>query len=278
MAQRRSRGLPDPAGFAELRARMVERYPELSPQQKGIAEFALAHPETMAMETAAQLAQRLGVQPSSLVRFAQALDYPGFNEMKRRFRAQLIFKMAEARDREAGQGQGREQGPAAALGALLGEGVAELQRMSKELDRQRFEQAVARLAAADEIYVTAQHLAFPFACLFSWTLLRFGRQCQLLDNIGGFALRQSELAGPRDATLAISFAPYQPSVVQAAKAHADRGGSVVGLTDTPLSPLAPFAEILLEIPHREPTAAHALAGVTCLVQALAVAVCRYEEC
>ncbi|MGF1625690.1 MAG: MurR/RpiR family transcriptional regulator [Alphaproteobacteria bacterium] len=263
--------LPDPAGFSELRARIVARYPQLSQQLKSIAEFALATPETMAMETAVQLAARLDVQPSSLVRFAQALDYRGFNEMKRAFRAHLIFKLADARDQAAAARQPK-LGPQGILQSILEESRAELAALADRADVDLFTRAAQSLARADRIYVTAQHVGYPFASLFAWTLLRSGVACHLLDNVGGFALRQSELAMAGDALLAISFAPYQPSVVQAARAHADRGGTVVGLSDTPLSPLAPFVRILLEVPHHEPAAGRSLVAPTCLLQALAMAV------
>lgn len=257
--------------FLEMRARIAERYPTLSPQIQAIAQFALANPETMAVETTMQLAKRLNVQPSSLVRFAQALGYRGYNEMKERFRAHLIFRMADTRDQEATRRQ-KDAGATGVVDAMLTESRIELDRLTGTLDRQAFDRAVEALAGAAQIYVVAQHIAFPFGCLFAWTLLRFGRQCHLLDNVGGFALRGSELAGPRDVTLAISFAPYQPSVVQGAKAHVDLGGTVVAITDTPLSPLAPFAQILLEVPHNDPPTAHSLVGATCLVQALAISV------
>ncbi len=74
--------------------------------------------------------------------------------------------------------------------------------------------------------------------------------------------------------LAISLSPYQPSVVQGAKAHFERGGKIVAVTDTPLNPLAPYANILLEARQHESSAGSSLAGVTCLVQALAIAVGR----
>ena len=88
----------------------------------------------------------------------------------------------------------------------------------------------------------------------------------LLDNVGGYALPQSRLAGPRDVTLAISFGPYQPSVVQAAQTHCEHGGAVVAITDTPLSPLAPHASVLLLVPGG------ASVGAAVIVEALAGAV------
>jgi DNA-binding MurR/RpiR family transcriptional regulator len=76
-------------------------------------------------------------------------------------------------------------------------------------------------------------------------MVQGGRQCIQLGNVGGAALRQSQLARAEDVTLAISFSPYQPSVVEAAKLHHGNGGTIVAITDTELSPLVPHADVLL---------------------------------
>ncbi len=261
----------DPTEYAELRALIVEKYPSLSPQHKEISEFSLSNPEIIAVETGAQLADRLNVQPSSLVRWAQALGFPGLRELKRRFRSQLVYQAGDSRDQTAANS---DLGSIGLLYAVLDESAEDLALVRQKIDREHFCEAADHLANAREIYVTAQHAAFAYATLFSWTLLRHHRQCHLLDNSGGFALRQSELAGPLDTTLAISFEPYQPSVVQAAKAHSERGGTVISITDSQLSPLARYSTILLEIPRRDQNAEHNFAAATCIVQSLALATCQ----
>jgi len=261
----------DPTEYAELRAVIVEKYASLSPQHKEISEFSLSNPEIIAVETGAQLADRLNVQPSSLVRWAQALGFPGLRELKRRFRSQLVYQAGDSRDQTAANS---DLGSIGLLYAVLDESAEDLALVRQKIDREHFCEAADHLANAREIYVTAQHAAFAYATLFSWTLLRHHRQCHLLDNSGGFALRQSELAGPLDTTLAISFEPYQPSVVQAAKAHSERGGTVISITDSQLSPLARYSTILLEIPRRDQNAEHNFAAATCIVQSLALATCQ----
>jgi DNA-binding MurR/RpiR family transcriptional regulator len=261
----------DPTEYAELRAVIVEKYPSLSPQHKEISEFSLSNPEIIAVETGAQLADRLNVQPSSLVRWAQALGFQGLRELKRRFRSQLVYQAVDSRDQAAANS---DLGSIGLLYAVLDESAQDLALVRQKIDREHFREAADHLANAREIYVTAQHAAFAYATLFSWTLLRHHRQCHLLDNSGGFALRQSELAGPLDTTLAISFEPYQPSVVQAAKAHSERGGTVISITDSQLSPLARYSTILLEIPRRDQNAEHNFAAATCIVQSLALATCQ----
>jgi len=266
----------DPTEYAELRAVIVEKYPSLSPQHKEISEFALSNPEIIAVETGAQLAERLNVQASSLVRWAQALGFPGLLELKRRFRSQLVYEAVDSRDQAAAVAANSDLGSVGILYAVLDESVEDLALVRQKIDREHFRKAADHLANAREIYVTAQHAAFAYATLFSWTLLKHHRQCHLLDNSGGFALRQSELAGPLDTTLAIGFEPYQPSVVQAAKAHSDHGGTVISITDSPLSPLARYSTILLEVPRREPDAEHNFAAATCIVHSLALATCQLQ--
>ncbi len=271
MPDRQTTEAAGPAGYNELRARIVARYPGLSQQQKTIATFALAHPETMAMETAEQLARRLAVQPSALVRFAHALDYDGFRAMKQRFKAHLLFRTTDAGRRSGAATASGAAAPDTVAHALVERGIAELERLRRNLDGTAFKAAVELLRDAPQPCVTAQHLAYPMAALFAWSLIRQGRQCLMLDNTGGYALPQSTLLRPADLLVAISLAPYQPSVVQAAQAHAERGGKVLAITDTTLSPLAPHATVLLELPCLEPGEATPLTALTCIIQALALA-------
>lgn len=258
-----------PASFMEIRSRIVAGYPELSPQLQSIAQFALSNPETMATETVVQLAERLNVPPSSIVRFAQAIGCSGFSEMKRGFSTHLVF-LAKSQGHTLISGDGKDS--ASALGSFVDAARRELDALERDVDTKAFDRAVGKLASAKEIYVAAQHTSFAIGSLFAWSLIEAGRQCLLLDNVGGFALRQSELAGASDATLCISFSPYQPSVVQAAQAHFERGGTVVAITDTPLSPLAPYASELLIVPGLTAVANNSLVCAVCVVRALATAI------
>jgi DNA-binding MurR/RpiR family transcriptional regulator len=257
--------------LAGLRERIARSYPELSPQLRSIAEFSVANIDVMAVETAQNLAKRMDVPPSSLVRFAQALGYRGFNEMKHDFREHLMYRLGEAREREAIREQ-TATGAIAVLDALLSDSRRDLDRFAKELDRKQFDRAVLELAAAEDLAIVAQHASYALAVLFQQTLLALGRSCDLLDDRAGLLLQQVEFLRRDTVLLALSFPPYQPTVVRAAKLHRDLGRSVVGITDTLLSPLAKAGQITLEVPQRTPTTAQPVAGAACLLQALAIAI------
>jgi len=257
---------PEGPTFHELRERIVARYSELTPQLQTIAQYALSDPDRMAIDTVATLAARLDVPGSSIVRFSQAMGYTGFTQMKKTLSANLIYRA-----------QSSERSPDARPAALdqVIRGVADARRslraLEQDVDAETFRHGAAALAAARTVFVTAQHRSYATAALFAWRSVEANRQCVFLDNVGGFALPQSRLAGPQDATLAISFSPYQPSVVQAAQAHRENGGAVVAVTDTPLSPLAPHATALFIVADGTSVAA------AVLVEALAIAMVEHHE-
>ena len=75
-----------PASAEELRAAILVRYESLSKRLQQIARYVLDEPNAMALETLAVLAERTGVQPSAIVRFAKSFGFDGATQMQRLFR------------------------------------------------------------------------------------------------------------------------------------------------------------------------------------------------
>ena len=65
------------ADFEGLKTEITKQYPALSRQLQDIARFALDSPQEIALDTVAVSAAKAGVQPSAMVRFAQALGFGG---------------------------------------------------------------------------------------------------------------------------------------------------------------------------------------------------------
>src|SRR5688572_6524430 len=82
--------MPAARSFESLKGDLSRLYPGLSPQLQAIANYALENPQDMALDTVARLAKGAGVQPSALVRFAQARGYGGFSDLPRIFRTRVV--------------------------------------------------------------------------------------------------------------------------------------------------------------------------------------------
>ncbi len=71
-----------PKDFAGLKAQIIARSKTLPKRLSQIAAFALEHPDDIAFGTVASIAEQAEVQPSSLIRFSQAMGYQGFSELQ----------------------------------------------------------------------------------------------------------------------------------------------------------------------------------------------------
>ena len=69
-----------PTTYTELKESIGQAYAQLPKQLQRIARFALDKPDELALGTVAVIAGAADVQPSSVIRFANALGFNGFSD------------------------------------------------------------------------------------------------------------------------------------------------------------------------------------------------------
>lgn len=254
-----------------LRADLAAKRDHLSPRLREIADFALRNPNDMALETIAVIAERAGVPRSSLIRFAQAFGFDGFSAMQRVFRDQLVERTTDYAERIRGLRRSDvASGPASVLDRLVSAGIGALEHLRGATPPEQVERAVALLAGAEAIHVVGQRRAFGVAAYLAYAIGQLGMRTHLLDGVGGMTLHQASFISPRDALIAVSFAPYAPETLTVCRRAESSGAPILALTDGPLSPLLPLAEVGFEIEDAELQGFRALSATMCLALTLIV--------
>jgi DNA-binding MurR/RpiR family transcriptional regulator len=259
-----------PGSYEALQHRILKRHGSLSRQLQIIARFAIEHPDFIALESVTKVARSAGVQPSAIVRFAQAVGFDGFGGLQRLLRENLITERGSYRDRIRMLGEVRTDSTGL-LEEFVESAVDSLRAMQLKTSQETIVAAVAILNTADEIYLLAQKRSFAVAQYLNYALARLERRSVLVDGAGG--MLDHQLARCRhgaDALLAISFDPYSEQVIHGANALAKRGVEIVAITDSPLSPLIAASSVHFEIAGG-PHAFRSLVAPICLVQTLVVA-------
>jgi DNA-binding MurR/RpiR family transcriptional regulator len=269
-----------PTSFHEFTDAVGAALPRLSPQQRLIAQHVLDHPDGFALGTAATVAEAAGVQPSALVRFANAMGFSGFSELQQLFRTRLLEQAGTYRQRisamaangargESGNGA-RRAGQPPPLHSFIEQAAADLQRLEGAASDAALREAARLLCRARRVHVLAQRRAFPVAAYLYYALGQLDLRVQLHDGVGGMlgeSVRQIERG---EVLLVTSFRNYSPEVVDAAASVHARGVQVIALTDQPLSPLKPAASVLLLTGSGAPAQVRSLVAPMCLAQALVV--------
>ena len=267
-----------PQTYDELKEAIGRAYPDMSKQLQRIARFALEQPDPLALDTVAAIAKAAHVQPSSMIRFANALGYSGFTEMQQVFRGHLVARSASYRERIAEMRRNRTNAGDAASGVLhqfVSESIDELGHLEEAVAAADFRAAVRLLAGARRIHVVAQRRAFPVAFYFAYALNQLELKTHLLDGVGGMLRELVRGIQPKDVLLAVSFRNYSPEVIDVAAACHDRAVPVIAMTDSALSPLKPFARIAFELGDDSRRPFRSLVGPLCLAQALVVSTGHY---
>src|SRR5690606_16526037 len=82
-----------------LRVAIMAQRNTLPKRLMQVAAYALDNPDEMAFGTTASIATAAQVQPSTLVRFAQALGFEGFSGLQQLFRSRLMDRNSSYEDR-----------------------------------------------------------------------------------------------------------------------------------------------------------------------------------
>lgn len=263
-----------PRDFAALRALICDRANTLPRRLTQVATYALQNPDEIAFGTAASIATHAGVQPSTLVRFSQALGYQGFSDLQDVFRARLRDKVPSYDERLR---QLRDHGLAASKAGLLLDGFAEAAERSvadfrHKADPAALERAVTLLAGAETIYLVGFRRSFPVTAYMAYAMGKLGIRHILVDGIAGLGVEQTSFITARDAMLSVSFTPYSNETVSLTNAAKARGAHIVALTDSVFSPIAPGADVWLELVEANFEGFRSMAATLALAMTLTVAI------
>jgi DNA-binding MurR/RpiR family transcriptional regulator len=220
-------------------------YQELTLSQKRIAELIVEEPEFVAFATVEKLAARLEISPSTIVRFAYRLGLSGYPQL-------------QGRVREIVQAQIRPNPPVGScvttdtehlgLGTVpksLSHDLDNLRRTISRLELADVDRAVDLLLQSDWIYVAG---GFTSDSLAQYVAFALGRMRGRAVVLNGDMYTPSRLldVSARDVVLAFSFPPYAVRTLQVVVSAREQGSSVIAVTDTPLSPVAQHADVVLD--------------------------------
>lgn len=266
--------------FDALKSEIARRHPDLSGRLRQIAEFALSHPNDVALGTVSALAKKIGVQPSAMVRFANSLGYSGFTDMQQVFRARLVDaaaspsyreRIAALRGRVEHPGRSRPDQPASILERFIEDDIASLEELYRLTRQEDLDRAVEILAGARTVYVMAQGRSFTVGYYLDYALSRLDLPSRLFDGVGGLVRQRSRTVTPDDAVVLVSFRDYARETVEVGRDLAARGVPIIAVTDTALSPIAGLAEVVFEVGEGRHRLFRSLAAPLCLAQTLVVA-------
>ena len=240
--------------------------------QKLIANFILESYDKAAFMTASRLGKTVNVSESTVVRFAAELGYDGYPAMQKALQEMIRNKLTSIQRIEVSNDRIGDQD---ILSMVMQSDIEKIRMTLEETDRRSFSQAVDAIVAARRIYILGIRSAAAISSFLGFYFnLIFPDVVVIHATSVSEAFEQLLRIGPDDVIIGISFPRYSRRTVKAMQFARDRGATVVAITDSEVSPLAPTADHTLMAKSDMASFVDSLVAPLSLVNALIVALGR----
>jgi DNA-binding MurR/RpiR family transcriptional regulator len=215
----------------------------MAPADRQIGQFIVDNPDEMLRLSSVALGEQTGRSQSSVVKFAQKLGYPSYQQLK------LAVSEAKAQQWQAPPGMvhgsiDRADGYVAVQQKLVAGKLAAMQQTMSVNSEQTVTQVLDLLDRAERIHLAGVSASSLVARDFAIKLMKLGRNV-LHDSDSHVQLASAASLGTRDVMLAFSHSGTSIETVRIAELAKQRGATVVVISSLRDNPLSAISDVVL---------------------------------
>ncbi|MDY4595457.1 MAG: MurR/RpiR family transcriptional regulator [[Pasteurella] aerogenes] len=268
--------------LVRLQNEIRTRYDSLSKRLKQVAQYVLDNHNSVVFDTVATISERAGVPPSTLIRFANAFGFSGFNEMKQIFRENLMEETASYTERlqlfrQLEPSQDQQESAVDILNIFAQANHQALQQLANQTSAEQLQTAVEILNQANNIFIVGLKRSFSIACYLDYALHHLDCRSFVINGLGGMFDEQLSQVKSGDVVVAISFSPYAKETLEIMNTTSQRGIRQIAITDSQISPLIAFSDVSFVIKEAQVRGFRSQCATMTLVQTLAIALAMAKE-
>lgn len=252
----------------DLIYRIESSFNRMSKGQKLIAEYILNNYDKAAFMTASRLGEVVGVSESTVVRFANALNYDGYPKLQKALQEMIRNKLTTVQRIEMTS----ELEQSMVLKSVLKADMQNIRQTIEEINNDSFNDVVDKFLQAQHIYILGLRSASPLAQFMGYYLNFMFDNVKIVTSGVNDILEQLFHIGKGDLLVAISFPRYASRAVEAMKFSKEQGAHTVAITDSMLSPLTAYADHSLLARSDMVSFVDSLVAPLSLINALIVAI------
>ena len=259
----------------DILALLQEKAPEFSKGQKRIAKYITEAYDKAAFMTANKLGKTVGVSESTVVRFAVDLGFDGYPSMQKAMREMVLNRLTSVQRIEVASDRYGDQD---VISTVLHSDMEKLRQTEETIDRQEFTDAVNAILKAKRIYILGVRSVAPLANFLGYYLNYMFNNVHVISGASaGEMFERIVGVTPEDVIIAFSFPRYSASTTKGARYCRSAGATVIGFTDSELSPLGQVSDYVLLAKSDMVSLVDSLVAPLSLVNALIVAVAAKRE-
>ena len=243
--------------------------------QRSISRYIMESYDKAAFMTANRLGKAVGVSESTVVRFAVELGYDGYPSMQKAMQEMVLNRLTSVQ--RIGVTNDRI-GDQDVVSMVLHMDAEKLRQTDEMLSREDFHAAVEKIQKAKKIYVVGVRSSSALANFLGYYLSYMFDNVDVITTSGASEMFEKLInVKPEDVVIAFSFPRYSTATAKGAQYCRATGATVIGVTDSRLSPLGQNSDHVLVAKSDMVSLVDTLVAPLSVVNALIVALAAENE-
>ncbi|KUF10732.1 MurR/RpiR family transcriptional regulator [Pseudoponticoccus marisrubri] len=223
--------------------RLAEEWDALTPEAQKAARYVLENPNDVGVSTVREIAEAANVKPNTFVRMARQVGFEGYEDFRAPFREAIRKGAVSFPDRARWLQDIRKSGDLGGLYADMALGaIRNLEETFAGIDAEALKAAAEAIWASRQVFTLGVGVNNANARNFTYLASTGMVQFHAIPRPGSTPTDDLAWADTRDVLIAMSMRPYRSEVVAAIEVAREQGVTIIGLSDSPASPVIRAAD------------------------------------
>lgn len=223
--------------------RLTEEWDALTPEAQKAARYVLENPADVGVSTVREIAEAANVKPNTFVRMARQVGFDGYEDFRAPFREAIRRGGVSFPDRARWL---QDIGKSGELGGLyadmVGAAIQNIEETFAGIDAGSLEVAAHAIWNSRQVFTLGVGVNNANARNFTYLASTGMKQFHAIPRPGSTAVDDLAWADSQDVLIAMTCKPYRAEVIEAIQIAREQGVTIVGISDSPASPLVLHAD------------------------------------
>lgn len=218
--------------------RLTKEWDALTPEAQKAARYVLENPTDVGVSTVREIAEAANVKPNTFVRMARQVGFDGYEDFRAPFREAIRRGAVSFPDRARWLQSIGKSGELGGLYAdMVGAAIQNIEETFAGIDAARLKAAAEDIWNSRQVFILGVGVNNANARNFTYLASTGMKQFHAIPRPGSTPIDDLAWADGQDVLIAITCKPYRSEVITAVKLAREQGMTVIGLSDSPASPV-----------------------------------------
>jgi len=233
----------DEMDTAEVLSQLTVELAELTPELRKAASYVLENPNDVGVSSIREIAEAADVKPNTFVRLARSVGFDGYEGFRAPFRDEIRRGVISFQDRARWlQSLGRTGKLGNLYQSMVSSTIGNIEDTFAALDEQELSKAAKTIWNSRQTFILGVGVNSSNAQNFSYLAGTGMSQFHAIPRPGSTPVDDLAWANEKDVLIALTCKPYRTEVVNAVRVAQEQGVKIIGISDSPASPIIAGSE------------------------------------